>query len=95
MIAAAQSLSYFAQWVGLAATMSGAVFGAGSLIWAYVAARRAKGAREQAELARQAAVRSGRVARLGDLIADMQELQAMMRRPAWILRENTCKSSRK
>ena len=68
-----QNLPYWAQSVGLAAS----VLGAGI---ACVAARRAKGAREQAEMAKQAATRLGRVAQLSDLIADMRELDAMLAR---------------
>ncbi len=80
MYGAAQNLSYWTQSLGLAATLLGTVLGAGSLIWAYLAAQRAMGAREAAELAALAATRLGRIAQLGDLIADMQELQPMLAR---------------
>ncbi len=75
-----QTLSYTAQWIGLAATVLGLAVGIGSLVAAWVAASRAKGAREAAESARQAATRLGRIAKLGDLIGDMQELQTMLAR---------------
>ena len=61
------------QWVGLVATLAGA--------WlAWWAWWRAKGAREQARLATEAAIRLGRVAHLSDLIADMREHQEMLAR---------------
>jgi hypothetical protein len=75
-----ENLPYSAQWLGLIATILGAAFGAASVVSAWIAAGRAKGAREAAEGARQAATRAGRIAQLGDLIADMQELQAMLAR---------------
>jgi len=75
-----QTLSYTAQWIGLVATGLGLAVGIGSLAAAWVAASRAKGAREAAESARQAAIRLGRIAKLGDLIGDMQELQTMLAR---------------
>ncbi len=80
MNGAGDNLPYYAQVIALVATLFGAVIGVFSLIWAVKAARRAKGAREAAELAHAAAARAGRVARLSDLIADMQELQAMLAR---------------
>lgn len=76
----AQNLSYFAQWFGLITTVLGAGLGGASVVAACVAARRALGAREQAELAKQAATRLGRIVQLGDLIGDMQELQIMLAR---------------
>jgi hypothetical protein len=75
-----ESLSHTAQWIGFVATVLGLAVGIGSLAWAWVAASRAKGAREAAQSARQAAIRLGRVAQLGDLIADVQELQTMLAR---------------
>jgi hypothetical protein len=74
------NLPYGIQWLGLAATLVGTGLGAASLVWAIKAAVRAKSAREMANQARAAAVRAGRVAHLSDLIADMQELQAMLAR---------------
>jgi Spy/CpxP family protein refolding chaperone len=77
---ASHALSYAAQCIGLVATVFGTAFGLGSLIVAWVAASRAKGAHEAAESARQAAVKLGRIAHLGDLIADVQELQTLLAR---------------
>jgi hypothetical protein len=74
------NLSFTAQVIGLVGTLLGAAVGIGSFVWAWISASRAKGAREAAELARQAAIRLGRIAQLGDLIADMQELQTMLAR---------------
>jgi hypothetical protein len=74
------NLSYSAQLAGLIATLLGTGVGVVGVAVAWVAAWRAKGAKEQAELARRAAVRLGRVAQMGDLIGDMQELQAMVAR---------------
>ena len=80
MNGAGQNLPYYGQWLGLAATLFGAGLAAGSFYCAKLAARRAKAAGDKAELARQAATRLGRIAQLGDLIADMQELQTMLAR---------------
>ena len=74
------NLPYWLQWVGLLATLGGAGVSLASLIWAIRAARSAKTASEEATLAKQAATRLGRVAQVGDLINDMQELQAMIAR---------------
>ncbi len=46
MNGAGDNLPYYAQAIALVATLFGAVVGVFSLIWAFVAARRAKGARE-------------------------------------------------
>ena len=67
------NLPPWAQWLGLLATITGALLA----LWAGL---KAKGAREQARAAKEAAVRLGRVAQLGDLIADMRELQEMLAR---------------
>ena len=77
---AVPSVSHGAQWLGLVATLAGTVLGGLSFAFAMIAAWQAKGAREQARLAKEAAVRLGRIAQLGDLIADMQELQTMLAR---------------
>jgi len=77
---AVPSVSHGAQWLGLIATLAGTVLGGLSFAFAMIAAWRAKGAREQARLAKEAAIRLGRIAQLGDLIADMQELQTMLAR---------------
>lgn len=47
---------------------------------AVIAAWRAKGAREQATLAKIAATRLGRIAQLSDVMEDMKELQVMLAR---------------
>ncbi len=80
MSGAGESLPYWGQWLGLATTLVGTAVGIAGLVWAWIAAKRAAGAREQAELARKAATRLGRIAQLGDLIADMHELQTMLAR---------------
>jgi hypothetical protein len=61
------------QWLGLLATFAGT----GLAFWAAISAR---GARQQARAAKEAAIRLGHVVQLGDLIADMQELQQMLAR---------------
>lgn len=66
-------IPHWLQWVGLLAT----VLGAGLAFWAALSA---KGAKEQATEAKLQAIRLGSVLRLGDLIFDMQELQAMISR---------------
>lgn len=68
-----QAVPNWAQWIGLLATMVGTAFS----LWAVINSR---GAKKQANLARQAAVRLGQIAQLGDLIAEMQELQVMLAR---------------
>jgi hypothetical protein len=70
----------WAQWLGLIATLAGTWLAL--LAWrsAKRAARDARDAEEQASLAKEAAIRLGRIAQLGDLINDMQELQAMLAR---------------
>src|SRR3970040_276424 len=68
------------QWWGVFATLLGAVL---SLVGVFVsgwAVWNAKGAKQQAQLAREAAIRMGRVTQLSDLIAEMQELQTMLAR---------------
>ena len=75
-----ENLTYTAQWIGLVGTLLGTALGVGSVVVAWIAASRAKGAREAAESAREAAVRLGRIAQLSDLIGDMQELQTMLAR---------------
>ena len=70
---APESLSYAAQLIGFVASVLGTLVGVGAFVAAWIAAARAKSAR-------QAAIRLGRIAQLGDLIADMQELQAMLAR---------------
>ena len=61
------------QWLGLSATFVGTVFA----IWATISAR---GARKQAAEAKLAAIRLVRALELSELLAEMQELQAMLSR---------------
>lgn len=61
------------QWFGLLMTIAGTLL----TVWAVVSAR---GAKQQAREAKEAAIALGRVLQLSDLISDMQELQAMLAR---------------
>ena len=61
------------QWLGLVGTFAGTAFA----LWAALSDKSAK---KQAEEAKQAAIRLGRVLQLTDLLADMQELQLMLAR---------------
>jgi hypothetical protein len=67
------------QWIGLCATLLGTLTAIASALLALYSARRAQSASASAALAAAAARRLGRVTQLGDLILDMQELQAMIR----------------
>ena len=61
------------QWIGLFAT----ILGMGMAFWAALSARSAK---QQAQEAKEAAIRIGHVLQLSDLLLDMQELQTMLAR---------------
>jgi len=63
-----ESLPYMTQVAGFVATVAGAALSAFSFLFAWLAAHRAKAARE-------AAIELGRIAQIGDIVADMQELQ--------------------
>ncbi len=80
MVASIEQLSYPFQITGFWFTVAGTALALAGLVWAIIAAKRAKGAREQAGEARDAAIRLGRVTQLGDLIGEMQELQTMLAR---------------
>jgi len=61
----------FWQWIGLFATFLGTAMA----IWAAVSA---KGAQRQAKEAKDAAIRTGQLFHVSDLVADMQELQSII-----------------
>jgi len=65
------------EFLGFAGTILGTGLAGLSLLWAILAARRALDASQQAKEAKHAAIRLGRIARLEDLMADMQELETM------------------
>jgi len=68
-----ESLPYMTQVAGFVATVAGAALSAFSFLFAWLAAHRAKAARE-------AAIELGRIAQIGDIVADMQELQTTVAR---------------
>jgi hypothetical protein len=77
---AEQSLPYLHQWLSYVATVAGAILSLIGTVAAIYAARKAKGAKDAAVEAQRAALRLGRIAQIGDLIGDMQELDPMIAR---------------
>src|ERR1700688_3561900 len=63
----------WAQWIGLFGTLVGAGFS----LWGVFSARSAK---QQASLARQAALRIGHITRIEDIIGEMRELEIFIAR---------------
>lgn len=76
ILALVPGLPPWAEWAGLIATVVGTLF-------AFLAAMRAKGARVQANLAKEAAIRLGRIAQIIDMVGDLQELQTMLARQSF------------
>jgi hypothetical protein len=77
---AAQNLPYLHQLLSYVATVAGAILSLIGMVAAIYAARKAKGAKDAAVDAQRSAIRLGRIAQIGDLIGDMQELESMIAR---------------